>query len=158
MTAENHVTWRVTKHGGAGLRLANSGPDRPKARSLSLSLFATVYASPRHLLARRGWARGRTCRPERRLRVTETCSNTSSWHRSSSSAHIRRQKTAKPRACFCPGRWRRSSPTRRWRGASTASCAKPVRWPSVSHRGSYFCGPRPAGGFRGVPRDSNRGR
>lgn len=38
MTAENHVTWRVTKHGGAGLRLANSGPDRPKARSLSLSL------------------------------------------------------------------------------------------------------------------------
>lgn len=53
MTAENHVTWRVTKHGGAGLRLANSGPDRPKARSLSLSIFATVFfTSPCHLPAR----------------------------------------------------------------------------------------------------------
>lgn len=58
---------------------------------------------------------------------TERCSNRGPR---SSTRSLRRQ-TTKPRACFCPGRWRKSSRIRRWRGASTASCGKPVRWRSV---------------------------
>lgn len=84
-----------------------------------------------------------TLRARRSLAFLVTCSrgswrNMTAWESErcsnrglrSSTRSLRRQ-TAKPRACFCPGRWRKSCRIRRWRGASTASCGKPVRWRSV---------------------------
>lgn len=43
-----------------------------------------------------------------------------------------RQKALRRRACLCLGRWRKSCRIRRWSGANTASCARPVRWLWVS--------------------------
>lgn len=61
---------------------------------------------------------------------TETCSNRDLC--------IKRRRRTKQRACFCPGPWKKSSPIRRWREASTTSSAKPVKWRSVS--GLNCCG------------------
>lgn len=114
------VTWRVPSM--AALSWGSSSTGRTVIAWFSL-------AFPCHLLIRR--TRPKMTAWERSGNKIERCNNTG--HRSSSSStRSRRQKTAKPRACFCPGRWRKSSRIRRWRGASTASCVKPVRWRSVS--------------------------
>lgn len=131
-TAENHVTWRVSSMAALGWGSDSTG--LTPIAWLSLAFLVTcLSAGP-----------GRRWRPEKRSdNNTERCSNSNTGHRSSSSTRSQRQKTVKRRACFCLGRWRKSSRIRRWRGASTASCAKPVRWRLVSGFVLYTGLPRP---------------
>lgn len=158
MTAENHVTWRVTKHGGAGLRLANSGPDRPKARSLSLSsppstlLLVTCSLGggepgAEHVGLRGGFASPRHAATHPADTAAAAAAHTFEGRRQQNQEHVSVQGAGEDPL-------RQGGEEEPAQPAAQSLSGGP-RWVTEAR---IFVDPRPAGGFRGVPRDSNRGR